>query len=237
MDRNTDATPADALRSLSTAVEELTRLGMRFMTGTLAAAQPLWSEYLRTWDGAVRRSPLVTEPRCKIPETECPPRCVCQLRWEAEQGQTVKGTIRLTNTGKDTRQFGLGAKTLSSPDGDTGVAPKLDKNHVTLAPGQEATIHVKIEVGEPFHAHRTYTSEILIRGRYEQCVLVRLDVVPQQRPHCNVEHGEIPTRIRAHQWYDHFQCEEPCFEPIRAKDQVIVPPDHLPDAPKPGNDG
>jgi hypothetical protein len=68
-----------------------------------------------------------------------------------------------------------------------------------------------------------YVAEVFITGSYEQCVELRLGVVPSQkcppgkpRCFCDVVQGDPPVRIRAHRWYDHFQCTEPCGTRARA---------------------
>jgi hypothetical protein len=59
-----------------------------------------------------------------------------------------------------------------------------------------------------------YRTRIKVAGAYEQYILVDLTVNPNQDCCCNIEQGEIPTHIKAHRWYHHFQCEEPCFEAV-----------------------
>ncbi len=151
---------------------------------------------------------------CAIPETDCPPRCVCELRWEAQPHETVRGTLRVVNTGQQRRQFTFAATNLTSDGLDSGVAPSLAPSAADLAPQEAVTAQVSIPLRQGFETGRTYRGEILVRGLYEQCVRVAVQVEPEPRPHCEVRQGEIPVRVRAHRWYHHFQCEEPCFEPV-----------------------
>jgi hypothetical protein len=150
---------------------------------------------------------------CEIPETDCPPRCVCQIVWCAARGEHVTATIALTNTAKKTQTFNIAATSFKGPDGDTGVTATVTPASVNLNPNQSATIAVALEVNDKFDVGTTYGSEVTLTGQYEQCVELRVCVRPTQLHHCEVRQGDIPTHIRAHRWYHHFQCEEPCFEP------------------------
>jgi hypothetical protein len=150
---------------------------------------------------------------CEIPETPCPPRCVCVINWQAARGEDVKATITLTNTAKKAQAYSIEAMTFQGPSGDTGVKPTVAPANVNLNPNQSATITATLNVTDKFETGNSYTAEVTITGQYEQCVQLQLTVRPGQAHHCEVRQGDIPTHIRAHRWYDHFQCEEPCFEP------------------------
>jgi hypothetical protein len=161
---------------------------------------------------------------CEIPETACPPRCVCVIAWHAARGEDVKATITLTNTAKTAQAYSIAATTFEGPSGDTGVKATVAPASVNLPPNQSATITVTLNVSDTFETGHAYAAEVTITGKYEQCVQLQLTVTPRKAHHCEVRQGEIPTHIRAHRWYDHFQCEEPCFEPAtpRSPNQ----PDH-----------
>ncbi len=150
---------------------------------------------------------------CEIPETDCPPRCVCRMHWQGSRGERVKGSITLTNTAQKAQAFSMQATSFKGPDGDTGVTAALAPAFVTLNPNQSATIAVDLDVGDKFETGKSYDAEVTLTGQYEQCVQLCLTVRPSPSHHCEVRQGNIPTHIRAHRWYDHFQCEEPCFEP------------------------
>jgi hypothetical protein len=158
---------------------------------------------------------------CEIPETACPPRCVCQIVWNAARGEHVKATITLTNTAKKTQLFTIAATPFQGPDGATAVTASIAPASVSLNANQSATIAVDLDVSNVFDVGSNYSAEVTLTGQYEQCVELRLCVRPTRTHHCDVRQGDIPTHIRAHRWYDHFQCEEPCFEPAtpRTPDQ------------------
>ena len=162
---------------------------------------------------------------CEIPETACPPRCVCVIAWQAARGEDVKATIALTNTAKKAQAYSIEATTFQGPSGDTGVKPTVAPASVNLNPNESATITVTLNVTDTFETNNSYAAEVTITGQYEQCVQLQLTVMPSKRHHCDVKQGDIPTHIRAHRWYDHFQCEELCFEPAtpRRTDQPNQP--------------
>ena len=87
---------------------------------------------------------------CEIPETECPPRCVCQIVWYAARGEHVKATITLTNTAKKTQTFSIAAAPFKGAQGDTGITATVAPTSVTLNANQLATITVDLDVSDKF---------------------------------------------------------------------------------------
>jgi hypothetical protein len=162
---------------------------------------------------------------CDIPETECPPHCVCDIEWRACRGQQLKATIQVRNTARVARPFTFTATPFQGP-GNPNVAVDVAPPNAGLKPNQTVVVTVTFTVSPEFQADQFYYGEVLITGAYEQCVRLLLHIRPDVTPHCVVEQGEIPTRIRAHRWYDHFQCEEPCEEPVASKLGTVgtVPP-------------
>ncbi|HEY2815758.1 MAG TPA: hypothetical protein VGK44_01350 [Casimicrobiaceae bacterium] len=160
--------------------------------------------------------PNLQEGCCEIPETQCPPRCVCDIHWIACQGGSVQASIRVVNTGTATRTFAFSATPLSGP-GNPAAKIQVTPSSAVLAPNAFVEVAVSLAITPDLKAGQ-YLAEVLILGAYEQCVRVTLDVecgsaVVDCRPRCcEVKAGDLPVRIRAHHWYDHFQCTEPCTE-------------------------
>lgn len=152
---------------------------------------------------------------CDIPEQACPPRCVCEIAWEASPGETVKASIRVRNTSAQSRNFTFSAAPLQGGGGSPG-ALSISPPARTLASGESVDVAISLVVNDKFQPGERYETEVLIRGAYEQCVIVRLDVCKTPTVRCEVDQGDPPVRIRAHQWYEHFQCTEPC-EPDRQR--------------------
>ena len=164
---------------------------------------------------------------CDIPQQDCPPRCVCEIAWEAAAGESVQATIRVTNTSTQARSFSFKATPLQG--GASASTLNLSPAGANLVSGQSVTLTLATTLGNDAKPGERYSAEVLIHGAYEQCVVVRLDVCSNQSAHCEVEQGDPPVRVRAHQWYHHFQCEEPCA-PARSTEQPggTVPGLHLP---------
>jgi hypothetical protein len=200
---------ADAERLLRDSLRLGREAYSQLMAPSFELGRTLWDDYLKMWQGAARGC------TCRVPEQDCPPRCVCDLAWVVTPGGRVEGSVRVTNTGKAGRTFAFRATNLTAAGHDPDITPSLTPDQATLAPGESVLVQVSASGTDRLQVGRQYAAEIRVAGLYEQCVRVRIDVEDEARPHCDVEQGEIPTRIRAHRWSDHFQCEEPCFEPIR----------------------
>jgi hypothetical protein len=161
---------------------------------------------------------------CEIPETECPPRCVCEISWEAAVGEGLRATLRVVNSSLQGRSFDLEATELLGPGGSLG-AMTVTPPQLQLGPGRSGLARADLTV--PAEAREGYyEGELLVTGAFEQCVRVQVKAVSrdQCRPGepdcmCEVVQGDPPVRLRAHNWYDHFQCTEPCT-PVRERAEV-----------------
>lgn len=165
---------------------------------------------------------------CTIPETDCPPRCVCEITWEAARGEKLRCSIRVVNSSMKARTFHLSATAFSGPSSAGNATVALAPQTLQLAGGSSGVVEAGFAVPDEMEPG-DYEAEIIVRGAYEQCVrvLLRLAKKPGCRPdmahcRCEITQGDPPVRIRAHHWYDHFQCTEPCV-PARVPDDN---PDH-----------
>lgn len=156
---------------------------------------------------------------CEIPETDCPPRCVCELHWEGSPGETFRATIVVRNTSKVARAFTIGATNVAGVTaGQLSIAP----TQLQLAAGASANVAVSYHVPAGTPAGEA-SAEVLVVGAYEQCVKVRLTVQPEATITCEVAQGDPPKRVRTMHWYRHWQCEEPCAPPVTRTPQGMVP--------------
>lgn len=187
------------------------------VSSSMKIGQPVYEAYMKNFAGAMKEYDKAYRKSCQIPETDCPPYCVCEMEWEAFEGEIVTGTIDVHNTGKQESQFVLSGDNFRSAQENTPLKPKITPSSFSLAPGEMKTVTVVVKVEDTLDPNESYHSEIKIAGRYEQCVRLSLLVRKKLTPFCKVEHGEIPTRIVAHHWYDHFQCEELCFKPVQQR--------------------
>jgi len=148
---------------------------------------------------------------------------VCEIHWKAGLGEQLKSTIRVKNTANKARSFQFTAASFQGP-GNPQTLMTVSPATANLAPGQSILLNVTFTPNQVFQPGQTYHGEILIKGAYEQCVCFEFTSLPEGHVECEVEQGDPPIRIRKHEWYDHFQCAEPCF-PVE-KHQVPVEPDN-----------
>ncbi|PYV63155.1 MAG: hypothetical protein DMG97_38450 [Acidobacteria bacterium] len=175
---------------LASTAADLAELSTRMLTLSLNNAAEFMKQSSAFWMSAFSRFDLskMGGCRCDIPEKDCPPRCVCKMNWKAARGERLNALIKVTNLSNQARNFVL----------------------VFLQSGESISVKAELTVTELFQVGTVYDSEVVITGAYEQCVCLTLCVDPESVCHCSVEQGDPPVRVRAHQWYDHFQCVEPC---------------------------
>ena len=168
-------------------------------------------------------SGLRRTPSCAIPETECPPRCACETTWQASPGETVSTLVHVINASKTPRSFQVAATPFSGPNAPA-KAIDVSPSAFGLQPEGRAVVAARYAVPDDL-IEGDYYAEIVVRGAWERCVRVLLQVRHRKtcgddRCACEVEVGDPPVRIRAHHWYHHFQCTEPCVDP---RDRVSAP--------------
>jgi hypothetical protein len=194
------------------AIDKIALLGSELMTASLEQAGQILRVTSNLLAGGL--SDLSSSKRsacCGIPETDCPPRCACEVHWEASPGEHLRSTIRVTNTSeKQTRNFQFTATAFQGP-GNPQVRLTVSPSSATLEPGQSALVTAEFTPTDAFQPGQTYKAEVLIEGAYEQCVCFEFEPLREMQAECEVKQGDPPTQLRAHQWFDHFQCAEPCF--------------------------
>jgi hypothetical protein len=159
---------------------------------------------------------------CDIPETSCAPRCVGPIEVGAMTGQIVSAAITVVNQASTPRTFTFSATPFQC--GTSSATFAFAPASITVASGASGytiaslTIPVNFVKGE-------YQAEIIVHGAYEQCVRVELEVGCEEMRSAAAEVVQLqaPFRIRAHRWYDHFQCVEPC-EPVEHPRPAVIPP-------------
>lgn len=146
---------------------------------------------------------------CDIPETACPSPVVCFINWQGCPGDTLHHDIQVTNIAKIKREFCL--TPVSFPCTEETITVKPEKK--MLLPDESLKAKASFTIPKDFGGG-VYRTRIKVAGAYEQYIQVCLTVHAQQHCCCVIEQGEIPTHIKKHQWFHHFQCEEPCFETV-----------------------
>jgi len=223
MERSYLDTSQNISRDINKAMRQWFDWGNKTINDASKVGQPMVDAYFRSWETLLKGySPKNYSPKsntgcCEVPTTDCPPYCVCEMKWEALSGEHLQGTLRVTNTSKQAQNYNFVPEAFVGPCGSSAIKTSLKPNTASIAAGDSATITVIIEVPAELQTD-TYESKIKVRGLYEQCVKLQVNVKQRCKPHCDVKQGEIPKRIVEHNWYDHFQCEELCFEPISRSD-------------------
>jgi hypothetical protein len=151
---------------------------------------------------------------CEIPTTSCPPKVACTITWDASLGELRKSTVKIHNSSKDSITYTLVPQPFKSCGTALKSTPGVEPQTVTAAAGETVTFAVGVAVGEEFQAGTTYEAKVLVQGKYEREVKVVLDVACACDDACSFDQGDIPYKIRADNWYRHFQCSEPCFDAI-----------------------
>ncbi|MDP9106609.1 MAG: hypothetical protein M3N49_11840 [Candidatus Eremiobacteraeota bacterium] len=146
---------------------------------------------------------------CEIPETECPTRCIGPIEVGAMTGQTVSAVISVVNRSSSPRNFTFSATPFQC--GSSSALFAFTPAALTLAAGASGYTVASLTIPVTF-AKGEYQDEIIVTGAYEQCVGVELEVGCEEMRSAKAEVVQLdaPFRIRAHRWYDHFQCVEPC---------------------------
>ncbi|MGH8094620.1 MAG: hypothetical protein ACREIF_14310 [Chthoniobacterales bacterium] len=207
MSKSTVSSSASACAPMA----DLAELGTRFVDLAFASANEFIKQSSAFFSGTTPQMSASRSPGCcVIPQSECPPHCACELSWEASPGETIRFAIQVTNRSSATHNFIFQAQPFSLSGGSLGEIALVPKS-AQLAPGQTAVVAGAFQITEAFTRGATYRTEILVTGGYQQHVCLSLLVESEEIARCTIEQGDPPMRIRAHEWYSHFQCSEPCF--------------------------
>lgn len=200
------------------AADDLAQLGARLMTLSLNGA----SEFMKQSSSFFLSSLPKTgscrgETCCEIPEKSCPPHCTREIEWEGSVGEVLRTMIKVVNTSDRTQAFSFTSTPFTSAAGPT-LPVRVTPSSANLTAGQSTTVVAEFEVTDAIAlAGPLEDAEVLIQGAFVQRVCMKLHAHPIRVAHCTVEQGDPPVRIRAHQWWDHFQCTEPCVVEVKVR--------------------
>jgi hypothetical protein len=146
---------------------------------------------------------------CRIPETECETGCVAEIELGAMTGQTVSAVVRVVSRANTARHYAFSSTPFVS--GTASAQFTFAPASLDLAPGTSGFTTASLAIPITF-TKGEYEAKIIVRGAYEQCVDVELEVGCEEMRSATADVVQLdaPFRIRAHHWYDHFQCVEPC---------------------------
>jgi hypothetical protein len=214
-------------QSLADMAERMTRLNNETMMAGVRGMQPWLDAYGKLFSSMMPAvQPAKSKccnPGCCIPETECPPYRACTLEWTLTPGDTRVGSIEIQNTSREPIGYSLAATPLISNGRTTETRPQLEPSSGKVEPGASLQVRVSVTADKSWVPGETYQADIKVRGKYERAVGVRVEVARQPEVFCRMELGEIPKRVHADNWTNHFQCTELCFEPIDPAGRQPVP--------------
>jgi hypothetical protein len=135
--------------------------------------------------------------------------CGSAIEWKIQRGVVPEGAITVHNTGESMKGFGFETTPLVGPSA-AGARIVMTPDVLQLAPGQTGVVRLALQGSAALSPGQTYHCDVRIRGFHEGRVAIKCSVEPDASGQAVAEHGEAPTRTRAHNWYDHFQCTESC---------------------------
>ncbi len=140
------------------------------------------------------------------------PRVKPSIDWKIERGVEPTASLTIRNEGTETRSFAIASTPWVGPG---GAAASLNASPPTvdLASGQTAVVELKMLGSAALSPGQEYRCEVVVDGFEESRIDARCMIKTDPTDHADAEQGEFPTRIRAHQWYEHFQCTEDCVVP------------------------
>jgi hypothetical protein len=206
-DPNTDPSAAGI-------VAKPTRLNLDLMTSAVRSTAPFVDAYVQFLRTITAQAGTLASACCEIPETDCPPKYACTMRWRACLADVRHGEIRVRNTSQHPITYTLDATDFCHGKRSIGIKPTLTPQSVTVAAGQSTAVKVEVTVTEEAAVGQAFESDVRVRGMYDRYIRLVLLVEKCCDEICEFDHGEVPTRIRADNWHRHFQCTELCFERV-----------------------
>lgn len=132
-----------------------------------------------------------------------------RICWTIDRGVQAEGAVTVHNMGGSAQIFTFEPSPWVGA-GASGASVAISPLSLSLGAGQSGVVRLTLENSVSFQPRQAYHSTLLIHGYHEHPLALHCDVKADASDHGELEQGEIPTRVRAHHWYDHFQCTEPC---------------------------
>jgi hypothetical protein len=131
------------------------------------------------------------------------------VAWQFERGVVPEASITAFNTGKASRVFSFVPTPIAGAEG-TLAALVVTPDSAMLSPGQSVAVRLQLQHSETLNPGQHYKAALVVRGFYDQRLHVHSHVERDPSGHVEVDQGDAPTYLRAHHWYDHFQCTLDC---------------------------
>jgi hypothetical protein len=129
--------------------------------------------------------------------------------WKIERGVTPLAHIALSNPDQTPRNFAFSTTPLVGLDAE-GATLVLSSSHVVVDPRGHAVLHVRLQNTAALSPGQDYHAALSIDGLTRERVPITCVIKQDPAAHAEVSQGDFPTHLRAHHWYDHFQCTVPC---------------------------
>lgn len=202
------------LRQWNEVVQNYVKLNQDLTASAMRSWQPMVDAYTQAWNRLLEPYAALARGACAVPETECPPRCACTVTLRGCPGDTRKATLRVRNTSKEPITYTVAADNFETDCHTIDAQPTVTPNSASAKPGETVTFTAQVQLDSQFQSGRTYRAEVRIAGKYERCVVIAVEVETNCDACCQFDHGDIPQRVKFDPWYRHYQCTEPCFEPV-----------------------
>ncbi len=151
---------------------------------------------------------------CCAPQDECPPHCILQIERHAMKGERIVVPFYVKNTCNAQKKYRVGVRELKNADGSMAPSqPQLNKNEVTLNPGEEQIVLMAIDLGN-FNSGDVYNTEIVVREKeINQNICFKLLVDGFNNVPVATPQDEKTYKLRWQSWKNHFYCEPPKRDP------------------------
>jgi hypothetical protein len=131
------------------------------------------------------------------------------IAWQFGRGVAPEAAFTVFNTGKANRVFSFVPTPLAGAESTPAILV-VTPDSAMLSPGQSTAARMQLQHSEALNPGQHYKAALVIRGFYDQRVHVHCHVERDSSGHVEIQQADAPTRIRAHHWYDHFQCTVDC---------------------------
>jgi hypothetical protein len=141
--------------------------------------------------------------------------------WEIERGVTPLAHLSLANESKERRVFQLSITPLVGVNAEAAELA-LSATRIELEPRGHAVLRVQLKDTLALGPSQRYHAALLVDGGKAPRIPITCTIKPDPAAYVEVSQGDLPMRLRAHHWYDHFQCSLPCPTGAAGAD----PPEH-----------
>jgi hypothetical protein len=148
---------------------------------------------------------------CCPPERDCPPQCLLNLTRHAYPGERIVVPFAIKNTCGAAKTYRVGVRSLMDQFGEPASATAtLDKEQVTLNPGQSITVLMTIDLANEQRTGVSYQTDIVIREaevNQNICFTLHLNAyadIPVAKP---LDERHYLNHFQS--WQSHFYCEKP----------------------------